>query len=315
MGALIWCLGPALTGLAKRRWHVPGPVVARVAVGVTCMMTVSLAQAQPPAAPLAAEAAQRQALVAQKLSLAEQLLGSARTRQIETQAGPDAQAKLKRARDLLAQARQADNLRQVEARLDESLLLTAQALRDRSGGGLPEHAQRQRNAELLEQVKAYRGAMLATLQARKSEPEAQTQATLDGHVREAERLGALGHHADAGKALERAYRVAVESVSALRAGETVTIALKFDTPADEYAYEVKRHESYEMLVKLALAERRPEAQALAAIESQRQQAQVCAERATVVATAGDHRAAVRELEEATRHLVRVLQLAGVAGIY
>jgi hypothetical protein len=38
MAAAMGCPGAALTGLAKRRWQVPGPPLARVVLCAACVM-------------------------------------------------------------------------------------------------------------------------------------------------------------------------------------------------------------------------------------------------------------------------------------
>jgi hypothetical protein len=134
---------------------------------------------------------------------------------------------------------------------------------------------------------------------------------LDQFVAEAEKASAVGRHDDANKSLTQAYRLAVISLFEVRAGETITIELKFDTPADEFAYEQRLHQSHELLVDMAVAERKPAAEVLALIAQKVTHASVLRGRADERATAGDHAAAIKLMEQATGHLVRAIQAAGV----
>jgi len=306
--------GVFMPPVVKQRWRT------LCSLGVGVWLSAAPAMAAPTAAAASEPAngdAPRRALVEQKLRLVEQLLGSARV--LEVGAGSDLEAKaaLTRARALLAESLQAASSSastHVEPKLNEALRLVVAATRSRAGGQAAEDGQAQRNTELRDQINAYRRAIVAALEARRIEPQPAALAALDQFIADAERLAASGRHGEANKALTQAYRVAGESLSALRAGETVTIALKFDTPADEYAYEQKRHQSHEMLVEMTVAERRPSGAALASIEQQVREARALRERATESVAAGDHPTAIRLLEEGTGHLVRALQAAGMPGV-
>lgn len=245
---------------------------------------------------VAAGDAARRALVTQKSRLLEQVLASPR------------------ARTLLAEGRQAadagETLR-AEAAVDEALRLVTTATSARSTAARADGTLPLRNAELLQQVSLYRSALVTALAARKDRQQTSTLAVLDQFVAEAEKASAVGRHDDANKSLTQAYRLAVISLSEVRAGETITIELEFDTPADEFAYEQRLHQSHELLVDMAVAERKPAAEVLALIAQQVTHARVLRGRADERATAGDHAAAIKLMEQATGHLVRAIQAAGV----
>ncbi len=262
------------------------------------------------AAEPAREGTPRQSVLAQKARLIEQLLGSPKVRELE--AGADAQAKttLARVRVLLAEARSAAEDSDSEAKLNEALRLATQVTRARPGNLATDEDQVRRNTALRDQIAVYRTALVTSAQARGlALPPA--LATLDRHLADAQVLSSGARHADAGKALSEAYRIAVESLVALRAGETVTIELKFETPADEFAYELKRYQSHEQLVEMTLDERRPTGTVRATMDQYTQQARALRTRAAESASAGDHRAGIKSLEDATRLLLRALQAAGM----
>lgn len=249
------------------------------------------------------------AVLAQKTRLLEQLLGSSRAREVE--AGGDAEARqtLQRARELLVEA-SSGGAADLEQRLNEALRLASAALRTRGAQPIAADAQAQRNAELQQQVLEYRRAIDSAAKARGGAAPPALVA-IDRRLESARDLTTHARHDDAARELTQAYRTAVESLSALRAGETVTIDLKFDTPADEYAYERRRFQGHELLVQMVLDERQPAAGVRATIERLAGEARLLQGQAAERATQGDHRAGIQALEQATRLLVRALQAAGM----
>lgn len=270
----------------------------------------ALAAAPGRAADAAREATPRQPVLVQKARLIEQLLGSAKVRAVEAGADADAKATLALARSALAEARAATDDKIGETLLNESLRLLMLATRGVSDGAAAGEAQARRNAALREQVAAYRADLVKSAQAR-SQPPPPALAALDQHLDAAQALSRSARHADAGELLAQAYRLAVDMLVALRAGETVTIELRFDTPADEYAYELKRYRSHQLLVEMTLDERRPDAAVRSTMDRHTQQAEALHKSAADSAGAGDHRAAIQALEQATQRLVRALQAAGM----
>lgn len=285
---------------------------ARVALAACAAWSVLVA----PAVAQGVDAAQRQALVAQKLKLADQVVGSARAQEVQSGGDADAKAALAKARELLAQARQGGEPAEVEARVNEALRLATLSTRGRAAAPPAADGQARSNAEKRAQVEEYRRGMVAALQAqRNSQDRSPMLVAVDQQLAEADELSRAGRHADAAAQLEKAYRSAVQGLARLREGETVTIALKFETPADEYAYEQKRFHSHDMLVDLTLAERNPTGTMRHAVEQRRQDARGLRDQAAANAERGDYKAAIGQLEEATRNLVRALQAAGVTGLY
>lgn len=278
--------------------------VARVLLPavLTTAQAIGAAQTAGDAAP------QRSDVLAQKTRLVEQFLRSPRAVAVAAGGDPSAKALLARADALLAQSRQAATPAEAERSLNDALRLAGEALRMRPGES--DAALVRRNDELRSQVADYRAALLATGSARRAQT-LEPLAAIDTLLAEAHSLSAGGRHVDANVPLARAYDIAARTLAAARAGETVTIELKFATPAEEYDYERRRFRSHEMLLEMTLAERAPSADALTAAQGRRAQAQALATQASDSAARQDHRAAIRLLEDATRELVRALQALGV----
>jgi len=257
--------------------------------------------------------ADRRALLAQKARLVEQLLGSARAADVASSGDAARQAALARARAVLADGRAAiggGDTARAQAFVDEALRLATAAFGGAASAGRDE-AVRARNAELRQQVATFRGALASAPPGGRAEGDEPTLQRLDRLVAEADGASAAARHDDAAQALGRAYQLATETLAAVWAGKTITLELKFETPADEFRYESERYASHESLVGLAMAERRPDAAARAAVEQALAQAREVRARADASAAAGDPRGGVTLLEQATGHLLRALQAAGV----
>lgn len=293
----------------------PSPLVTtrRFALLLTACAALALAYTAGPAAQ-GSDAASRSAIVAQKVRLLEQLLASPRAQEVVERGEAEPKATLARARTLLEETKQIADAAEAEKRINEALRLATLATRGRPAEA-PVDAQVRRNAELRTQVDEYRRGIVTALQARRAEGRSPVLVAVDQHLVEADDLTRVGRHVDAHAELERAYRAAVQGLARLREGETVTIALKFDTPADEYAYEQKRFQSHELLVEMTLTERNPVGSMRNAVEQRRQEARSLRDRASESAARGDYRSAIAQLEEANRGLVRALQAAGVTGLY
>lgn len=199
-------------------------------------------------------------------------------------------------------------------RLDEAGAALDEALRNAGRAGArsapPPAAARASFDGLREQIATYRMALEEL--ARQGSGEAGGIATRLGALRsEAETLAAGGRLADANRKLSDAYGLAVQALVRLRAGQTVTQSLHFETPAEEYAYERRRFRSSEMLVDMMLGEGRADGERVGLVGELLREARALAAAAADKAGGGDHGAAVAAMEAAAARLNRALQLMGV----
>ena len=130
-------------------------------------------------------------------------------------------------------------------------------------------------------------------------------------ISEAERQDAGGDLRTARATLDRAYLVAKAAISSMRSGDTLVRSLTFASAEEEYHYEIDRNDTHQMLVKVLLAEKRSSAAADAMVQGFVDKASTLRERAEGTARGGDHRAAIRLLEDSTRELVRAIRGAGI----
>jgi hypothetical protein len=266
----------------------------------------------------AAAAGQKRQLVEQKLRLVEQLLKSPAAKGAAYGRDAESPQLVERGAQQLAEARAALAANDVDTAaqlLDQALRSASKASAKVAAGGtsLSESAQRAAIRDLTEQLATYRASLIDL--SRDAHLGAAARAavdTLDAHATEAATLAAQGQLGDASKRLSEAYRSAVQELSRLRAGQTVVMDLKFDSPADEYAYEQRRHRSHEMLIEMAMHEGRADgAGKRDLVQRFVGQSRVLFDQAEKQAGSGDYRQAVTTMERATSELMRALQSVGI----
>ena len=135
--------------------------------------------------------------------------------------------------------------------------------------------------------------------------------SVETDINAAETLLASGDIEMARERLDKAYDVTRLAVESSRTGETLKRELRFDTPEDEYRYELDRNETHRMLLTVLLKDK---------LHNERVREKVDA----FVATADEHREAADEmaekerfaeaidaLERSTAELVKAIRGAGV----
>ena len=127
----------------------------------------------------------------------------------------------------------------------------------------------------------------------------------------AEALLGEGRVAEARVHLDKAYEVTMLSVEHSREGETLTRQLKFDTPRDEYAYELDRNDTHRMLVTILLKEKLESEFTRKRVSGFLEAADEYRETALEHADAGRFEDAISALELSTSELVKVIRGAGV----
>lgn len=280
----------------------------RLIAGVLAAMAAGFAAAQ--AAP---DAEQQRRLAEQKLRLVEMLVGSPRA--LAGGAGADAEsaALVAHGRDLLGQAREAlaaQRYADASRALDAALQSVSRA-NSRSAGGLSDSAQKRQLQDMSEQVATYRASLAELRRDKAGAAAAATLERVDALVEESRRLSAAGHLGDANRKMAEAYKLEVEEVSRMRAGQEVVMSLKFETPAEEYAYEQKRFQSNEILVGMMIGEGRAEGDRRRLVDGFLKDAAKLREAAADLAQSNRHKDAVATMEKASVQLNRALQSMGV----
>ncbi|HEX5803393.1 MAG TPA: hypothetical protein VFY24_10235 [Azospira sp.] len=165
-----------------------------------------------------------------------------------------------------------------------------------------------------DEVAAYRPALVAMTGDAGIAGEARaTLARIDAMMKESGLLARQTRLPEAIKQGEAAKRLAIEAMVRLKSGQTVTHSLKFETPADEYAYELRRFDSNEMLVAMNLREAGANADTgqRQRLAGELDEAQRLKQAAGNDAAAGRYGDAIKRMEAASVHLTRALQALGV----
>ncbi|MBI5790623.1 MAG: hypothetical protein HZA63_04015 [Rhodocyclales bacterium] len=278
------------------------------------VLALCLALALPVAAQTAADPEHQRRLAEQKLKLVEMLVNAPAAKAAAASKDGEVAALIERSRGLLDGAREAlaaQRYPEAATALDEALRSVSKA-NSRNAGGLSDSVQKQRLDDMAEQVATYRGSLVEISKGPKNGAEAQAALTrVDALAAEAKRLATAGRLGDANKKMAESYKLAVEEISRLRSGEVVTMSLKFNTPAEEFAYEQKRVQSNEILVNMMIAEGRADGEKRRMVDGFIQDAGRHKSDAAGHAMNNKHKEAVESMEKAFAQLNRALQTMGV----
>ncbi|HEX22436.1 MAG TPA: hypothetical protein ENH21_03295 [Chromatiales bacterium] len=129
---------------------------------------------------------------------------------------------------------------------------------------------------------------------------------------EAQSLASKGDYAKANAKLEQAQAIVTRGLHKMLDSKTLVYELKFDSPADEYEYELKRFTGYEELIPVAVEMKKPAAGALKLMDSFLDKARKRRDEAKAKATEGDYGAALGMLQQATKTVRRALRMVGVS---
>ncbi|MBN4063245.1 hypothetical protein JYT79_00535 [Cardiobacterium sp. AH-315-I02] len=112
--------------------------------------------------------------------------------------------------------------------------------------------------------------------------------------------------------LDEAYVAAKVAIGQLRGGETLVRSLNFETPKDEYHYEIERNDTHRMLVTILLKEKVKASNGVKkTVDKFMAKAKVLRQKADKQAEDGDYEAAISTLEQSTDEIVRAIRSAGV----
>lgn len=131
---------------------------------------------------------------------------------------------------------------------------------------------------------------------------------IESLIQDAERHAAAGRIEQARPLVDRAYLTARVSIESLRRGDTLVRSLQFASKREEYDYEVDRNETHRMLIQVLLADRRDMAPVVKPFVDR---AATLRSEAEGRAAKGELEAAIRQLEDATRELVRAIRAGGI----
>jgi hypothetical protein len=255
---------------------------------------------------------QKLRLVEQKLKLVEMLVNSPAAQATSVGREADTPALFERSQEMIRQARVAISAQ----RYDDARRVLDEALRNVSKPsgelGLAESIQKRHLQDFADQLAVYRPALVEmTKDPRIGSAATKLQTRIAILTDEARQLADAGRLGDANKKMAEAYKLAVEEISRLRAGQEVIMALKFDSPIEEFIYEQKRFQSNEILLSMMISEGRATSDNRKQLEVFLGQASTFRDQAGDLAHHNNHKSAVTVMEQANSQLNRALQLLGV----
>lgn len=289
----------------------------KLAITFALLLVIGLTNACLAQTPGADALDQKRRLIEQKIRLLDMLVNSPAAKNAAAGRNPDSASLIEKGRKSFEAARQAfaeSRFEEATRLLDESLKSVSSASRKISseGSGLSESAQRKSLADMAEQLANYRVSVVDLSRDGKVTAAAQQLLVqMDALSAESKQLADSGRLGDANKKLAAAYKLTVEEITKLRAGQEVVMSLKFETPADEFAYEQRRFGSNLTMIDMMIAEGRAEGQRRKLVDDFVAEGNKLRSLAEAEAGSRRHKEAVALMEKATGQLNRALQSMGI----
>lgn len=259
----------------------------------------------------------QQRLLENKLKLLEKLIyDNPAVQRIEGSDNAEAKALLQTARAAheragseLALAR----LDKCESYLNEGLRAISDASRRVSAATSDASAAQTRYQELHARVQSFKEAFARVT----TDKGSQVSGVLDDTrvqqlTDEAQRLSEERRYRDAADRLNEAAKLLEAALAEALHQKTLVYALKFNSPEEEYAYEVERNRSHMMLIKLLLARESLPTGSREYILSMVDQSEKRRLEAQSLAAHGETDKAIAMMEDATKSLVQALRSGGMA---
>lgn len=134
---------------------------------------------------------------------------------------------------------------------------------------------------------------------------------LDVLVLQADRFLNNGEIVQARTEIDKAYHLLKVSIEAVRSGQTLVRSLTFESPEEEYLYEIDRNDTHSMLVGLLTDEKQQSVSVKTNIVKYVDQANDLREQAETYAQENAFEQAIELLEQSTKQLVRAIRSAGI----
>jgi hypothetical protein len=257
--------------------------------------------------------------VKQKLGYAQMVTGSASAKRIEESGNAEAITMLNDARKQVESAKTAlagGKLEDAMSQVDEGLrLMTAASRAITTESDMAAVNHKAKYDELISSLQTYDGSYKRNVE-RAAKMKQPLKSKLDEAeygrlVKEGQSLGGKGDYMAANKPLEKAQAMITSVLTDMLHAQTVVYDTNFETPKDEYEYELARVENYEELVPLAIEQKQPNERTLGMIDEFVKKAAQIKTEGQSIAAKGDYKMAIMAMEAAASNLQRALRLAGV----
>lgn len=173
-------------------------------------------------------------------------------------------------------------------------------------------------AEKLQSVEALEKSYLSYLKSAKRKPgskvsETDSSATLgiSRLLEAAKRHANENRPGDALRTLDKAEQVLRSALNRVLGSATLDYAMKFESPAEEFAFELERNRSYVDLVPVAITEYKPKEETRQTIDILVRQSHDAVAQAKAFAEKKDYQKAMESVRSATEYLMNALGVAGL----
>lgn len=257
--------------------------------------------------------------VKQKLGYADMVLKSDSSRRIEASGDAEAMGMLKQARQQVESARAsltAGKLEQAMDQVNEGLRLVTSASRSvTSESDMSAVDHKAMYSELVTSLGNYDVSYKRNVDRMKKSGQKPksvlNEAEYQRLVNEGKALGGKGDYAGANKSLHKAQEMMTVVLTDMLQSQTVVYDKNFETPKEEYEYELARLENYEELIPIAIEQKQPAKAALDMIDELVKKAAQIKREGMDVAAKGDYKMAIMAMDAASSNLQRALRIAGV----
>ncbi len=137
-------------------------------------------------------------------------------------------------------------------------------------------------------------------------------AKVDALTNEARGFADKGQYDKAIQSLSKAERLVTQAIQSMLDSQTIVYDLNFETPAEEYDYELKRYIGYEELIPVAIEEKKPAESVVKLMDTYVEKGKAQKAEAERRAKAGNYPDAISLMLSATEEIRRALRLAGVS---
>lgn len=256
--------------------------------------------------------------VQQKLLFANMLLNSGAATRVAESGIAEAIALQKQASQLIVDSER--ELKESNYSVAFSAAEKALDLLKRSSRLVPSDDEKQhlqsRHKELLTSISDYEKSHTANVKRLKKEKGADATVSYDKDAVEklktaAGKAAKAGDFGKANQFLEEAQNSITDALQKMLDSTTLVYDLKFETPKDEYEYELKRFTGYEELIPVAIEVRKPNEGAIQLMNQMLEKARKMRSTAEEKAGSGEHAVAIRMMLDATKTVRSALRMVGV----
>jgi hypothetical protein len=265
-----------------------------------------------------AQSAVTESMVKQKLLFAEMMAGSQGAKRVMASQNDEAKQLVIEAKKLVTEAHDKSSA----GALPEALIMANQALKllSEATGLVPDDEELAQLAEDyktgLAEISGYEKSYRANLKRLEKQGAVAEDVKFDEKkfaelLAKAQSLADQKNYVRANKLLQQAQVTLTGALHKMLDSKTLVYDLKFETPADEYEYELKRFASYEELIPIAIEAKKPAPGAVKLMESFLDKARKRRDEAQSKADAGDYPSAIGMMLQATKTVRRALRMIGV----